>query len=137
MVGSERGFGGGGGLASQRIDWLLLKNYVNLFENYALAICLGSAFEDDQVRADFNKAASGYMERGHLPIEAYEELRGAVQVWLQKDYPSKRGGQVNSAKCFDFYRSRDLAELFEKHDPCRSKRGWLDMDEYTENCSDK
>lgn len=114
-----------------------VKKEQTYFENYALAICLGSAFEDDRVKADFNKSASGYMERGHMSIEAYEELRSAVPGWLKKDYPSKHGDQVNSAKCFDFYRSSELAEMFNKYDPCRSKAGWLDTDEYAENCSDK
>ena len=106
----------------------------NNFRNYALSVCVGAAFADDQVKADFNKSANGYMERGHMPIEAYEELRGAVQTWLQKDYPSKHGGQVNSAKCIDFYQSLQVAELFDKYDPCKSSESWLSEDDYKSSC---
>jgi hypothetical protein len=34
------------------------------FKKSAAAICFGSAFQDAAVKADFNKAANGYMERG-------------------------------------------------------------------------
>ena len=83
---------------------------------------------------DFNKSANGYMQRGNMPIEAFEALRSSVDTWLSKDYPSKNGGQVNSAKCFDFYSSEDLAKLFTKYNPCASKASWLDKEEYEKQC---
>jgi hypothetical protein len=86
-----------------------------LFYNYGLAVCLGAAFEDKIVKSDFNKSANGYMERGDMPIEAYEELRAAAKRWLEKSYASKHGGQVNSAKCIDFQRSQEISELFKKY----------------------
>ncbi len=106
-----------------------------LFYNYSLAVCLGSAFEDKIVKSDFNKSANGYMERGNMPIEAYEELRASANRWLEKDYPSKNGGQVNSSKCFDFYKSKELFDIFKKYDPCKSKDNWLDPNQYTQQCS--
>jgi len=53
---------------------------------------------------------------------------------LLKDYPSKHGRQANSAKCFDLYSSDDLANLFEKYDPCASKEAWLIEDDYIKKC---
>lgn len=88
-----------------------------LLKNYALAVCLGGAFEAEAAKKDLNKAASGYMERGSAPIEAYEQVRQLANVWLAKDYPSKHGGQVNSAKCIDFFQSTELHELVEQHNP--------------------
>src|SRR5690554_2665605 len=82
------------------------------FKNFAMAICVGSAFSDEEVKADFNKSASGFMERGNMPLNAYEELRNLVDRWLNKDYPSKHGGQVNSAKCFGLVGSQELAQLY-------------------------
>ncbi len=104
------------------------------FSNYALAICLGSSFKAEDVKADFNKSANGYMERGNIPIEAFEELRGLVDTWLEKNYPSKHGGQINSAKCFDLYHSSELTSLFEKYDPCGTKDSWLSSDDYEKSC---
>lgn len=105
------------------------------YSNYALAVCLGSAFDDESVKSDFNKAANGYMERGNMPIEAFEELRLVVDAWLAKDYPSKHGGQVNSAKCIDFYNSDELGELFKKYNPCLSKEGWLSEQDFSKSCT--
>lgn len=93
------------------------KNEEILFYNYGLAVCLGAAFEDKIVKSDFNKSANGYMERGNMPIEAYEELRAAANRWLEKSYASKHGGQINSAKCIDFQRSQEISELFKRHRP--------------------
>lgn len=105
------------------------------FNDYATAICLGTAFDDNAVKADFNKAANGYMERGNMPLEAYEELRVLVNSWLQKDYPSKRGGQVQSAKCFDLRGSGELRALYEQYNPCSSEEGWFSQADYQKACS--
>ncbi len=98
------------------------------FRNYSLAICLGSVFESEETKSDFNKAANGYMERGNMSIEGNEEARLLVYTWL------KRGGQIHSAKCFDLYHSSELSELFERFDPCQSKDGWINEDDYYESC---
>lgn len=104
------------------------------FEKYAAAICFGSAFDSDAVKADFNKAANGFMEQGNMPLEAYEELRLLVKGWLQKDYPSKHGGQVQSAKCFDLIDSAELQLLFETYNPCSSREDWLSETDYNRAC---
>lgn len=104
------------------------------FKNYALAVCLGSAFKSDETTSDFNKSANGYMERGNMSLEAYEELRDLVDKWLVKNYPSKHGGQVNSAKCFDLYHSSELTKIFNQYDPCHSKENWISEEDYKESC---
>lgn len=107
----------------------------NNFLNYALSICLGSAFENEITKSDFNKSANGFMERGNMPLEAYEELRTLVDIWLQKNYPSKHGGQVNSAKCIDFYVSNDVQLVFGKYNPCKSKGSWLNEEDFSRSCT--
>lgn len=87
----------------------------SLLKNYGLAVCLGAAFESDELGRDVNKSANGYMERGSLPLEAYEAVREAANEWLQRDYPSKHGGQVKSAACIDFYNSAELEAIFEDY----------------------
>lgn len=86
-----------------------------LLKNYALAVCLGGAFETEATKQDLNKAANGYMERGNAPIDAYEQVRKLASVWLAKDYRSKHGGQIDSAKCIDFFQSAELHELLEQN----------------------
>ena len=107
----------------------------NLFTDLALAMCMGSAFENEAVKDDFNKSANGYIQRGNLPIEALDEIRNLINTWLLKDYSSKHGGQVQSAKCLDLRHSSELAEIYKKHDPCKSRGNWLDPSEYKTQCA--
>lgn len=104
------------------------------FYEFALAICFGSAFNDDVTQNDFNRAANGIMERSHMPLESYEELRDVVGVQLKKDYKSKHGGQIQSLKCFDLMREGAVKKIFEKYNPCKDKSGWLEESEYKESC---
>ncbi len=104
------------------------------FFKYTLAICFGLAFEDDVVRADFNRAANGIMERSHIPLESYEELRDVIGVQLKKDYKSKHGGQIQSLKCFDLMREDSVKTIFEKYNPCKNKGGLIEESEYIESC---
>lgn len=67
--------------------------------------------------------------------EAYDELRALNTVWQKKNYPSKHGGQVKSARCMDFYHSDDLHNLYLKHTPCQSKKNWWDEEDYNKSCS--
>lgn len=105
------------------------------FKNFAMAICVGSAFSDEAVKSDFNKSANGFMERGNMPLEAYGDLRALVNKWLNKNYPSKHGGQVSSAKCFDLVNSQELVQLYGKYDPCDSKAGWLSQENFEKSCN--
>ena len=83
----------------------------NLSRNFAFMVCLGTASEGQPIAEDFNRAATGYMERSDISIEQIGEVRALVKTWLAKDYPSKHGGQVNTAKCVDMYHSNDLTEV--------------------------
>lgn len=70
-----------------------------------------------------------------MSLEAYEELRAVNLTWLEKDYPSKHGGQVNSAKCFDLFKSPEVLNLYNRHDPCLPANEWLDPNEMNESCA--
>ncbi len=89
------------------------------FENYAILSCIGMTFDQSESLVnDVNSALNGYMQKGHMPLEAYEELRELAKVWMNKDYPRKSGGQVHSAKCMDFFRSEEFQSIYNKYDPC-------------------
>lgn len=104
------------------------------FKNFGLAVCLSSSFQIKELTDDLSKAGNGYVQRGNMAPEAYDELRTLNKLWQQKDYPSKHGGQVKSARCMDFYRSDDLHELYLKHTPCQSKKNWWDKKDYEKSC---
>ena len=104
------------------------------FKKYAYAICIGSAFEADEVKSDASRSANGYMEYGNISLDAYQELRERVDYWLDKPYLSKSGGSLQIMKCNDFYHSDEISNIYMKHDPCRSSDGWLDLDEYKTQC---
>ncbi|MGN0920192.1 MAG: T6SS amidase immunity protein Tai4 family protein [Cellvibrio sp.] len=105
------------------------------FRNYALGVCLGAAFPGSEVASDVNKALNGYLDRGNMSLEAYDEIRVFTQVWLAKDYSSKSGTQIQSMKCFDFSASDDVVSIYKKYDPCKSKQAWLDGACFVEACS--
>jgi hypothetical protein len=105
------------------------------FRNYVLGSCLGAAFSGTDAAADLNKALIAYMELGNMPLEAYQELRELNKVWLEKDYSSKHGRQVNSMKCFDMYNSAQVLELYKKYDPCKLKDAWMDRASFEKACA--
>ncbi|MGD8592382.1 MAG: T6SS amidase immunity protein Tai4 family protein [Gammaproteobacteria bacterium] len=109
---------------------------INLFRYFTLASCIGKAYESDakKLSADTNKAANGYMEFGHMDIEAYIEAGELIKTWLSKDYQSKTGGQIDIMKCIDLFDSDDLNRLFRKYDPCESPQMWPDEDEFKTRC---
>jgi hypothetical protein len=115
-----------------------IKNPRNLeninFYNYANAICIGSAFNDNEIKKDANRSANGYMEHGNISLDAYQELRGRVDVWLAKDYKSKSGGTLQIMKCNDFYNSGEVQEIFQKYNPCKSSDSWLDSEDFDKQC---
>ena len=86
-----------------------------LFKNFILANCLATAFEGSTTAADAHRAANGYMELGNMPFEAYEKSSSLVETWLRKSYESKSGGQIETMKCIDLYRSPELKALYIKH----------------------
>ena len=104
------------------------------FKNFGIAVCFASSFKIDELTEDLSKAGNGYIQRGNVSLDAYDKLRGLAKLWQKKDYPSKQGGQVKSAKCIDFYNSDDLHQLYLKYTPCKSKKGWWDKDDYIKSC---
>ena len=60
------------------------------FKNYALAICFSAPFDDPSLEEDTNKAINGYIEKGNLGLEDYEQIRHFVEQWrTTKHYKSK------------------------------------------------
>jgi len=106
-----------------------------LFENIALAICLGTAAEHASEKDDFSRSAMGYFERSHFSPEVLEHIRSISAEWLNKNYVSKQGGSLESMKCIDMLRSDNLRALYEELTPCKSAAGLLDTLDYAEACN--
>lgn len=106
---------------------------INFF-NYAYTICIGSAFNDIEVKEDANRSANGYMIRGNISLDAYQELREHIDTWLSKNYISKSGKSLQLMKCNDFYNSKEIQIIFNKYDPCKSVEGWLDAANFDSQC---
>lgn len=107
---------------------------MNRFNDYALLICYGSAFNDSEVKQDFNRGANGVMEDSNISLDAYEELRILISNKLEENYPSKHGGQVQSLKCLDLIKNPAFHEIFNKFNPCKNKDSWLDESAYESSC---
>jgi len=113
-----------------------IRNYNEneLFHNFAYSICIGSAFDTQEVKSDANRSANAYIQFGNISIEAYEEIRNKVDSWLKKEYKSKSGKSLQVMKCIDFINSGEVEKVFSKYDPCKNKENWLDAEEYDKRC---
>lgn len=114
------------------------KNSANLesinFHKFAYTICIGSAFNSSEVKEDANRSANGHMEHGNISLNSYEELRLHVDNWLAKQYQSKGGKSLQIMKCNDFLYSGEIQAIYNKYDPCSSKDGWLDTEDFIRQC---
>ncbi len=88
------------------------QNELKLFQHYAQAGCLATAFPQGEIYDQAVSALNGYREFGAMPLEAYEELVEPIQQWLQKDYATQAGEQNNLMKCIDFAESEQVAEIY-------------------------
>lgn len=114
------------------------KNTENLevinFHKFAYTICIGTAFESSEVKEDANRSAGGHIEHGNISLDSYDELRLRVDKWLAKKYRSKSGKSLQIMKCNDFLYSGEILEIYNKYDPCISKEGWLDKEDFIRQC---
>ena len=106
------------------------------FKNYAFSACLSNLFEGDQYSSDISHALEGYLQRGNMPLYAYEEAATLAKQWRNKKYKTKDGEEVKIPKCLTMYHSDELHELYLKHTPCKSssKEYWFSQQEFTKSC---
>ena len=90
-----------------------------LFRDYALTACLGAALP--QITAQTSAAATGYIQYGEGPTEAYQEATKAARDFLKRDYVSQAGADLSVMKCIDFAQSRELSMLVQKFFPAHKE----------------
>lgn len=108
-----------------------------LFKNITLSLCLGMGYEgkSSYFTDQFSTATNGYREFSNVSLDAYDELRALIKIWLKKDYISKSSSQNILMKCIDLSNSSEIKSLYEKYDPCKSSESWLDNKEYKVKCN--
>lgn len=108
-----------------------------LFKNITLSICMGIGYEgkSSYFTDQFSDATNGYREFSNISLDAYEELRALVKLWLKKDYRSKNDIQNVLMKCIDLGNSNEIKSLYDKYNPCRKPESWLDNKEYKLRCN--
>ena len=89
------------------------QNELKLFQYYAQASCLATAFTEGEIYDQAVSALNGYREFGAMPLEAYEALIAPIQQWLQKDYATQAGKQNNLMKCIDFAESERVTKIYQ------------------------
>lgn len=85
---------------------------LKLFQHYAQANCLATAFPQGEIYDQAVSALNGYREFGAMPLEAYEALIEPIQQWLKKDYATQAGKQNNLMKCIDFAESELVTKIY-------------------------
>jgi Type VI secretion system (T6SS), amidase immunity protein len=97
--------------ANVRIEY----SSMQYLKNFALSTCIADGYKSDEVVKDSLAAASGYLELGHLTVEAYEEAASLGKKYLAKDYQSKSGEKLILMKCIDFFHSKELQQIATKY----------------------
>ena len=88
------------------------KNYL---KNYALSSCIANGYKNNEIVNDSSAAASGYLELGNFPIEAYTETFSLSKKFLAKEYKSITSEKLILMKCIDFYHSKALSQIIRKY----------------------
>jgi hypothetical protein len=107
-----------------------------LFKNTSLSLCLGMGYEgkSSYFTDQFSSATIGYREFSNISLDAYEGCRDLIKKWLKKDYKSIDGIQNIFMKCIDLSNSKELEDIFNKYDPCKTPESWFDNKEYKLRC---
>ena len=86
----------------------------NLLKNWALSICFAQISKDNSNKEDAGKTAGAYLEFGHQPLEAYEDLRLIVKKYVNLKYSGSVDSDFNTMKCIDLFHSKELDQLTTK-----------------------
>lgn len=86
-----------------------------LFRDYALAVCVADGYTAPEVKTDASAVASGYLENGGYPLEAYNDVRELGRKFLTKDYPSIANAKLTLMKCIDFSQSAEVSRVMRKY----------------------
>ena len=84
-----------------------------VYHDWALSRCIGQAARDNEDQADAYATAAGYLERGDLGFEVYEEISNLINDYLAKPYSSKHGSELRTMKRIDLYKSEALSNLID------------------------
>lgn len=85
-------------------------------QSYAVMVCIGDGFPADKVLdRETHAAARFYIEKGKLPIEAYNEAAGLAQTWLKKNYHQESNVHWTAMKCMDLMHDAALKRIVEKY----------------------
>ena len=92
-----------------------------LLKNWALSRCIGQAFGNQQTQQDAYNSASGYLEYGHAPIEAYDDIGKLITAFLAKKYAGSIPGTFHTMECIDLFHSKALADVVNKYSRAKAK----------------
>jgi hypothetical protein len=84
-------------------------------KNWALSYCLASTMQPCTAKQDALNTAGAYLQQGHQPIEAYDETKKLIDMYLAKNYTGSTPGTFNTKKCIDLYESHELQILLHKY----------------------
>lgn len=88
------------------------QNELKLFQYYAQASCLATAFTEGDIYDQAINALNAYREFGTMPLEAYDALTEPMQQWLKQNYATQAGKQNNLMKCIDFAESKLVGKIY-------------------------
>jgi hypothetical protein len=76
-------------------------------KKYVFSQCIAKIYPENS--ADAKKASAGYLEFGKVnDADSYLDAQALMEKWINRDYPSISGTQIQLMKCIDLYRSQEL-----------------------------
>jgi hypothetical protein len=84
-------------------------------KNYALSSCIANGYQNHETVNDSSAVASGYLELGNFPIEAYTEASSLSKKFLAEEYQSITSEKLILMKCINFYHSKALRQIIKKY----------------------
>ncbi|WP_312042831.1 T6SS amidase immunity protein Tai4 family protein [Erwinia sp.] len=86
-----------------------------ILSNWLLSRCAGKISTDKAFTDDAYKSASAWLERSHLPIEAFNDGDRLISDYLKMKLSGADKSNLNMMKCTLLAQSQDAMEIFEKY----------------------
>ncbi|WP_160147403.1 T6SS amidase immunity protein Tai4 family protein [Caballeronia pedi] len=84
---------------------------ITLLKDWALSRCLAKVYVEAAAKSDANASASAYLEKGDLPMEAYDAADRLASDYANRKYTGSIESEFGTKKCIDLFESEALSEL--------------------------
>lgn len=77
---------------------------------YAIAYCLSNSYVGTDYSSDARYVAGSYLQKGEADLDKYQSIRSYVDQYIEKDYTSKHGRNLEIMRCIDLVNHNEAIE---------------------------